>query len=124
MLIYRSTKKTGVVPNEKGKVIGKDGLYCTGWIKRGPRGVIVDTTSDAYETAQQLCKELIKPIGASKIGTQKIVDFLEQRNVRVVDKQGWNRIDEEEKRRGKEKGKPREKFQSIDEMLSVAFENQ
>lgn len=31
-------KKLGVVSNKLGKVIGKDGLYCTGWIKRGPRG--------------------------------------------------------------------------------------
>lgn len=32
-------KKTGVILNDKGKVDGKDGLYCTGWIKRGPRGL-------------------------------------------------------------------------------------
>ncbi len=31
-------KKKGVVSNKLGKVIGKDGLYCTGWIKRGPKG--------------------------------------------------------------------------------------
>ncbi len=31
-------KKRGVVSNKLGKVIEKDGLYCTGWIKRGPKG--------------------------------------------------------------------------------------
>ena len=31
-------KKTGVVLNNHGKVIDVNGLYCTGWIKRGPRG--------------------------------------------------------------------------------------
>lgn len=31
-------KKNGVILNDDGKIIGRDGLYCTGWIKRGPRG--------------------------------------------------------------------------------------
>lgn len=119
-------KKLGVVLNQRGKVVGKDGLYCTGWIKRGPRGVIVDTTSDAYETAHQLCNDLVKLDSSNqelqnKAGTVKILNLLKERNVRVVDKVGWNKIDEEEKRRGKEVGKPREKFQSIDEMLSIAL---
>ena len=51
-------KKTGTIPNENGKVIGKNGLYCTGWIKRGPRGVIVDTTTDANETAKKIAFDL------------------------------------------------------------------
>lgn len=97
-------------------------VYCTGWIKRGPKGVIVDTTSDAFETAQQLCLDLSAGVeDNSKSGSGKILDLLSKRKVHVVDKQGWIKIDEEEKRRGRETGKPREKFRSIDEMLSVAF---
>lgn len=115
-------KKQGVVLNDKGKVIGKEGLYCTGWIKRGPRGVIVDTTTDAYETAQKLCLDLVNSNLNEKSGTEQIKSILSERNVRFVDKQGWIRIDEEELKRGKENGKPREKFQSIDEMLKVAFD--
>lgn len=115
-------KKSGVVLNDKGKVIGKDGLYCTGWIKRGPRGVIVDTTSDAYETAQKLYADLTA-ICAEKPGGEKISEILKERNVRFVDKAGWDRIDQAEIKRGKEIGKPREKLQSIDEMLKVALEN-
>ncbi|RNA27514.1 NADPH:adrenodoxin mitochondrial [Brachionus plicatilis] len=114
-------KKSGVVPNDKGKVIGKEGLYCTGWIKRGPRGVIVDTTSDAYETAQKLYADLVST-GVDKPGAEKIAEILKKRNVRFVDKEGWDRIDQAEIKRGKEIGKPREKLQSIDEMLKVALE--
>jgi adrenodoxin-NADP+ reductase len=114
-------KKRGVVLNERGKVLQRDGLYCTGWIKRGPRGVIVDTTSDAFETAQQLCADLLKrALCDEKPGSKKIVDILRERNVRFVDKHGWHKIDQEEKRRGKQVGKPREKFNSIDEMIKVA----
>lgn len=115
-------KKLGVVLNDKGKVIGKDGLYCTGWIKRGPRGVIVDTTSDAYETAQKMATDLINT-SADKAGAEMVKTILKQRNVRFVDKEGWDRIDKAEIKKGKEVGKPREKLQSIDEMLKVALEN-
>ncbi|CAF0736154.1 unnamed protein product [Brachionus calyciflorus] len=117
-------KKSGVVLNDKGKVIGKDGLYCTGWIKRGPRGVIVDTTSDAYETAQKLFSDLTNDQNSTqRPGAEKIVSLLKERSVRFVDKEGWDRIDKAEIERGKLNGKPREKFQSIDEMLKVALEN-
>lgn len=116
-------KKAGVVLNDKGKVKGKDGLYCTGWIKRGPRGVIVDTTTDALETAQKLCMDLENLPDGSKQGTEQTVRILKDRNVKFVDKKGWLRIDEEEIRRGKEVGKPREKFQNIDDMLKIALGN-
>jgi adrenodoxin-NADP+ reductase len=117
-------KKLGVIPNENGKVSNKNGLYCTGWIKRGPKGVIVDTTSDAYETADQLCKDLSKiEVKSGKVGGEEIINLLKSRNVNVVDKNGWLKIDNEEIKRGKLVGKPREKLSSVEEMLKVAFSN-
>lgn len=113
-------KKTGTVSNEHGKVIGKEGLYCTGWIKRGPRGVIVDTTTDALETAKKICTDL-NTLSGEKEGAKQITQLLSERNVRFVDKDGWSKIDQEEIKRGKLKGKPREKFQKIEEMLDVAL---
>jgi adrenodoxin-NADP+ reductase len=124
-------KNKGVVPNEQGKVIGCEGLYATGWIKRGPKGVIVDTTSDAHETANKLCLDLVNrdsiennKAKLEKPGAEKIIDLLKTRYVRYVNKEGWYRIDEEEVRRGKLSGKPREKLNTIDEMLSVALKDQ
>lgn len=117
-------KKTGTIPNENGKVIGKDGLYCTGWIKRGPRGVIVDTTTDANETAKKIAFDLKNSETSLKEGSNQIIEILKNRNVRFVDKQGWSRIDKEEIKRGKLIGKPREKFQKIEEMLKVALNDQ
>ena len=115
-------KKSGTISNDRGKVIDKEGLYCTGWIKRGPRGVIVDTTTDAYETAQKLCADL-KNYAIDKQGFEKILGIFKERGIKFVDKDGWSRIDHEEIRRGKLVGKPREKFQTIDEMLKVAFKD-
>ena len=114
-------KKLGVIPNENGKVLNKTGLYCTGWIKRGPRGVIVDTTSDAHETANKLCSDLSITEKSCKSGGTEILDLLKSRSVNVVDKIGWLKIDSEEIKRGKLVGKPREKLSSVDEMLKVAL---
>ena len=48
-----------VVPNEGGRVLGEDGqplrgVYATGWIRRGPVGLIGSTKSDAQETIGNL----------------------------------------------------------------------
>jgi adrenodoxin-NADP+ reductase len=116
-------KVSGTIPNDRGKVLDKTGLYCTGWIKRGPKGVIVDTTSDAHETADKLCLDLqsFKYENQKKLGFDGVKQLLNDRNVKIVDKNGWSKIDEEEIKRGKLVGKPREKLSSIQEMLDVAF---
>jgi adrenodoxin-NADP+ reductase len=116
-------KKQGVVPNERGRVTGREGLYCTGWIKRGPRGVIVDTTSDAHKTANQLCADIAASHkqATSRPGSEEIIRLLKERHVQFVDKSGWARIDAEEVRRGALAGKPREKINNIAEMLQVAL---
>jgi adrenodoxin-NADP+ reductase len=37
----------GIVPNIDGFV--EPGLYCAGWLATGPRGVIVDTMTEAFK---------------------------------------------------------------------------
>src|SRR5690606_6670309 len=49
----------GVIPNDRGRVVDLEGapipgVYATGWIKRGPVGLIGHTKSDAMETLEQL----------------------------------------------------------------------
>ena len=34
------------------------GLYCSGWVKRGPVGVIVSTMTDAFETGASIIEDL------------------------------------------------------------------
>ena len=50
---------TGTMPNDGGRVLGEDGaplpgIYCAGWIKRGPTGVIGTNKKDASETVELL----------------------------------------------------------------------
>ena len=51
-----------------------------------------------------------------------VAPLLEARKKSIVSKEGWRRIDAEERRRGAEAGKPREKITSVSEMLRVANE--
>ena len=56
-------ERTGTVPNEAGRVVGADGApvpgaYVTGWIKRGPSGVIGTNKGDAAETVAAVLADL------------------------------------------------------------------
>ena len=55
--------RASVVPNDQGRVLGKDGAplpgeYVAGWLKRGPTGVIGTNKSDAAETVRCLLEDL------------------------------------------------------------------
>lgn len=49
-------EQLGVIPNQKGHVNGN--LFCAGWIKRGPTGVLLTTLSDGKETGAELLSRL------------------------------------------------------------------
>jgi adrenodoxin-NADP+ reductase len=57
-------KRSGVILNNRGRVINDhggdiiNGLYCSGWMKRGPTGVILDTMNDAFETAGAIVEDI------------------------------------------------------------------
>ena len=52
--------RTGLIPNLKGRVLDAPGgaplagHYATGWIKRGPTGVIGNNKADSVETVRSL----------------------------------------------------------------------
>ena len=120
----------GIVPNAFGRVTGAGnrrvpGLYVAGWLKRGPKGIIGDNLIDAEETIGALIEDdaqglLRKPDAVFE--NSGVAPVLAARDTRVVSKEGWARIDAEERRRGAEAGKPREKLTSVSEMLRVANE--
>ncbi|XP_017338880.1 NADPH:adrenodoxin oxidoreductase, mitochondrial isoform X6 [Ictalurus punctatus] len=116
--------RTSTVPNEMGRVSDTSGLYCSGWVKRGPTGVIATTMNDSFETAQILLKDLdsgtLDP-SVDKAGAQEITILLKTRGVRPVSFSEWEKINSGEVRRGEVLGKPREKFLDVKEMLEVAW---
>ena len=116
-------KQKHIIPNDQGRVETVKGLYCSGWIKRGPVGVILTTMSDAYETVDSLLDDVKADVLSAeeeKPDRRDILAFLRERNCDPVTFPEWEAIDAEEVRRGEAVGKPREKLVDIREMLSVA----
>ena len=116
----------GTVPHTGGRVVDGaatlQGLYVTGWLKRGPTGIIGTNRADSMETAQSLLADLSKVCEREKGGAEALRPLLEGRGVRTLNYQNWLMINSAEIARGKPKGKPREKFTRTDEMLAVSRE--
>ena len=93
--------KRGVVLNEAGRVLDEDGhhvpgTYATGWIKRGPVGLIGHTKGDALETIDCLISDLDRLPQAANPGAESIIELLESRGVEYTTWEGWLKLDEHE----------------------------
>ena len=119
--------KRGVIPNVNGRVVESpgsatvlDGLYVTGWIKRGPQGVIGTNKSDSSETITHLIADAASGrIGGGARPTPVIDELLVERGVRVTDWSDWQQLDRTEQERGAPAGRPREKITLVSEMLEI-----
>jgi ferredoxin--NADP+ reductase len=115
----------GVVPNEGGRVLGDDGrpvprVYCAGWIKRGPTGVIGTNKKDATETVNLLLEDADAGLLGETPREGTIEALLEQRPVEYVAYAGWEAIDAAERSRGEPLGRPRVKLCTWEELLETA----
>ena len=117
-------ESAGTMPNRDGRVLGEDGepiagLYCAGWIKRGPTGVIGTNKKDATETVELLLEDArAGRLPERTMGS--IDDLLAEREVEVVTDAGWEAIDAVERARGERQGRPRVKLCSWVELLGAA----
>ncbi|XP_029456455.1 NADPH:adrenodoxin oxidoreductase, mitochondrial isoform X3 [Rhinatrema bivittatum] len=115
--------KQGIIPNTMGRVHNVPGLYCSGWVKRGPTGVIITTMNDSFDTAQSvlddLCSGRMDP-SVPKLGFQSLRNTLQLRGVHPVSFSDWEKINASETAKGKEVGKPREKILDLEMMLRLA----
>ncbi|NXS95671.1 ADRO protein, partial [Jacana jacana] len=112
----------GIIPNSLGRVEGVPGLYCSGWVKRGPTGVIITTMNDSFETAQSVLEDLqvgTLDVSTSREGFGAVESILCSRGVCPVSFSDWEKIDAAEVARGKAAGKPREKIVDPQEMLQL-----
>jgi ferredoxin--NADP+ reductase len=116
-------ERAGTVPNVGGRVVADDGaipgLYCAGWIKRGPTGVIGTNKKDATETVELLLEDARAGRLLARSGGS-IEDLLAERGVEPVMYSGWEAIDALERSRGESEGRPRVKLSSWDELLATA----
>jgi ferredoxin--NADP+ reductase len=115
----------GLIPNAAGRVVDSDGevvpgVYCAGWIKRGPSGVIGTNKKDAAETAQRLLEDERAGLLGTEPGGETLESLLLGRGVELVEYAGWDAIDEHERGLGTPQGRPRVKLTSWEELLRQA----
>ncbi|WP_410661329.1 FAD-dependent oxidoreductase [Amycolatopsis sp. lyj-112] len=116
---------TGTVPNQAGRVLDIDedqvpGVYVTGWIKRGPVGLIGHTKGDAAETIASLLADADTLATPAVDDPDAILDFLSERGVPFTTWEGWGKLDAHEKSLGVPHGRDRVKVVERDEMTQIS----
>jgi ferredoxin--NADP+ reductase len=114
--------RAAVIPNDGGRVLDLDGntipgTYVTGWIKRGPVGLIGHTKSDAAETIGHLLAETT-PTAVLR----EPADFdayLAERSIDVATYEHWERLDQHEIALGEAEGRERVKVADREGMLAA-----
>lgn len=124
-------EKWGVIHNEKGRVIDPDtqqhvhGIYSTGWIKRGPTGVIGTNKQDSGETVECIIEDITSGILLSPEASHPshISKLINERQPHHFSYEDWLKLNELEISKGAEQGRPRIKYTSIDDMLEAVKKN-
>jgi adrenodoxin-NADP+ reductase len=128
-------ERLGIIANDDlGRVVDgakevptghRPALYCAGWVKRGPTGVIASTMMDAFSTADAITQDwaakasIFAADHSTGSGWEGVKKEAEARNCRRVSWRDWQKIDAMEKSKGRSKGKEREKFTKVEDMLAV-----
>jgi ferredoxin/flavodoxin---NADP+ reductase len=120
-------ERWGVILNEKGRVLDPatgrvvPGLYASGWIKRGPSGVIGTNKPDSVETVSAMVEDLAQ--GAHFTPAEPDPDaaaaLVQARQPLLVTYADWRKLDALEIANGQASGRPRLKFTSVDDMLAA-----
>ncbi|MEN9707529.1 MAG: hypothetical protein RIS31_1095 [Actinomycetota bacterium] len=112
----------GVIKNEGGRVL--PGIYATGWIKRGPVGLIGHTKSDAMETIENLVADAEKLTDPESPELSNVLGLLSARGVQFTDWAGWLRLNAHELKLGDDFAGPisRERVKVVDreEQVEIA----
>jgi len=117
--------KLGRIPNDKGRVLAApggrvlQGVYCAGWIKRGPTGLVGTNKPDAGESVRMAAEDLasgLTPAGG-KPSRDDLHTWLQGKGIRVTSFADWKRLDALEQEQGRAAGKVRRKLVGTDEML-------
>lgn len=114
----------GVVPNDGGRVLDLDGAalpgaYVTGWIKRGPVGLIGHTRSDAAQTVAMLLEDAAALTTPEYAEPDAVTAYLDDRDVPYTTWRGWERLDAHEVALGETEGRERKKVVPREDMVRI-----
>jgi len=108
----------GRVTETTGEVI--PGMYVSGWIRRGPSGVIGTNKKDANEVAAAVLED--KPAGSVSSANEFQAWTDKLRADGALSKEDWSVLDRWELENGKKLGKPRRKLLSVEEVRKALEE--
>ncbi len=133
--------RKGILQNDHGKVATQSNdvidddlapLYVSGWLKRGPSGIIGTNIGDAKDTVVSILKDLNSDeiSKSTNDSSSTLKDLLEERNVRFVDWDAYRRIEKIESSQDKNENvvghqkrhfdQPREKIVDRNILLQAA----
>jgi ferredoxin--NADP+ reductase len=118
-------RERGIIPNREGRATDSGnevvpGVYASGWIKRGPIGLIGHTKSDAMETIAHLVRDQSSWWSPADPSEKALTDLLDSRGIRYTNLDGWHRLDEWEKSLGDQEGRERIKVVPRDDMIAIS----
>jgi ferredoxin--NADP+ reductase len=119
-------KKHGVIPNHEGQVLRNSdnermyGVYATGWIKRGPVGLIGHTKSDAMETIKHVINDQGNWWSPADPSEESVEKLLRDRGVEYTNLNGWHNLDTHEQALGAARGRARIKVVPREDMLRAS----
>jgi ferredoxin--NADP+ reductase len=118
--------KYGVISNDKGRVLDSagnpiSGLYATGWIKRGPVGLIGHTKSDAMETIACILEDKPTWWNPTEPDEASVVELLEAKEIQFLDWKAWLKVDAKEQALGQAEGRERIKLVDREDFLETGL---
>jgi NADPH-dependent glutamate synthase beta subunit-like oxidoreductase len=123
----------GILTNTHGLVDASTdtlgGLYVSGWLKRGPSGIIGTNIGDAKDTVATIVHDVQESSMSSpkhhddNESSTSLSQLLQERGVAAVDWNAYQKIDaaETSDKRKRNSEQPREKITSREELLQVAL---
>lgn len=119
--------KYGVITNQAGRVLDEagnaiPGVYATGWIKRGPVGLIGHTKADAMETIACILADQNSWWKPTEPEEQSVDQMLSDRGVKFIGWPEWLKIDATEKALGEAQSRERVKLVERQDFLDAAFQ--
>ena len=120
-------ERAGLIRNDGGRVLGDDdkpvpGEYVSGWIKRGPSGVIGTNKKDANDTVARMLEDVasnsLNEPGLDVDGDE-VAAWIRSKVPTSVTWEDWQRIDAHETSLGEPNGRPRVKLVRVEDMHDV-----
>lgn len=114
----------GVIPNRDGRVLDGERIeprvYVTGWVKRGPKGIIGTNKKCARDTVAAVLDDLGGTRRPDTLDHAAVLQACRLKGARPSSFEGWLQIDRAERRAGSQADRPRIKLTTHGELETLA----